>query len=61
MLWLISFNVDLYNKGLILNRCKPFIKAQGEFNLFLKIVQKLNSEQFNTLSNLIVIDIMLKK
>lgn len=46
MLWLISFNVDLYNKGTILNGCKPFTKAHGKFSLFLTIVQKLNSLQF---------------
>lgn len=27
-LWLISFNVDLYNKGIILNGCKSFIKHE---------------------------------
>ena len=27
MLWLISFSVNLYNKGIILNRCKAFIET----------------------------------
>lgn len=54
MLWLISFNVDLYNKGIILSGCKPFIERQEKFSLFLKkIVQKL--------CNLSFTDLLLKK
>ena len=54
MLQLISFSFDLYYKGLILNRCKPFIKAQ-KIQL-IPIVQKLYK-----ICNFRPTDILLKK